>query len=118
MRAVRHRAADAGGRGGTAEAGGAAALLAPRLRVGLADFGAVEGVGGAGALIGAEGEHRLVDDGEIRLDAEDAVVGLDLADVLAGCVDDWELHRFLPPRRFVCRILTMPVVAPGTEPST
>ena len=111
-------AADAGWGGGAAEAGAPAAFLAAGFGVGLADVGAVEGVVCAVALVGAVGEDGLVDDGEVGLDGEDAVGGVDFADLVACGVEYGEFHRFFPPRRLVCRMRTGPLVAPGTEPST
>ena len=118
MRAVRDCAADAGGRGGAAQAGASAAFLAARLGVGLAHIGAVQRVVVALPPVGLVREDGLVDDAEVGLDAEHAVGGVNFADLLACRVEYGEFHRFFPPRRLVCRMRTAPLVAPGTEPLT
>ena len=117
MRPVRHAAADPGRGRRAAEAGRAAALLSPRLGVGLAHVGAVQRAVGALPAVGAVIEHGLVDHAQIGLDPEDGVVGIHLAGRGAVLVEHGELHR-LPPARLVLRILISPLAAPGTEPFT
>src|SRR5207249_4723370 len=74
------------------------------------------GLGRAGALVVALGDERLVQDGVVRLDAEDGVVHFDAAQLLALGVDDRDLHflAFRPVRRTFTRTPSFPGTAPLT----
>ena len=114
MGAVRHRAAPPGGGGNGAEAGASQPFLASGLGRAAAVLGA--GLGGVRALaaVGLISHQHLVHDGQVGLQAEDGVIGVDGAKRLARAVDHGQFHgRFLV---WVTR--TRPWGAPGTEPKT
>src|SRR5205085_1326242 len=72
------------------------------------------GGGGADAAVRLLPDHDLVHQRDVRRDAEDGLVQLDLVDDRAGQVVDRDLHRDRP---FLAALISSrPFRAPGTAP--
>ena len=72
----------------------AGALLAPRLLAAATDLTAGEGVAGALAPRSALGSYDFMHDGHVRLDVEHAGGKLEVLDLLAGCILNFDVCHF------------------------